>query len=284
MTLRAYAKINIGLRVIGKRPDQYHAIETVFHQVDLCDEINLVQNDEGIHFSTDRSELPSDRSNLCVRAAQLIQDVTGIHSGVDMTLRKRIPIGAGLGGGSADAAAVLKGLVRLWSLDITTDELEALSSSLGSDVPFFIRGGTAYATGRGEILESMPVTIPYTIAVVTPPIQVSTAWAYAHISPSPRQTGENLKDWLSALALPQTDIESRCRNDFEQIVFAAHPQIRSIKESLLQRGARLALMSGSGSSVFGFFLEPHTLDGLEKEFPPPYHCSITKPFFKPTQD
>src|SRR3989339_1204056 len=103
MTLRAYAKINIGLHVIGKRPDNYHAIETIFHQVDLFDEIDLVHHDEAFHFSTNRSDLPSDRSNLCVQAAQLIQNVTGIHTGVKITLRKKIPIGAGLGGGSADA-------------------------------------------------------------------------------------------------------------------------------------------------------------------------------------
>lgn len=284
MTLRAYAKINIGLHVIGKRPDQYHALETVFHQIDLFDEIDLVHNDEGIHFSTNRTELPSDRSNLCVQAARLIRDVAGIHSGVEITLRKKIPVGAGLGGGSADAATVLKGLIRLWSLEISADELETLSSSLGSDVPFFIRGGTAYATGRGEILEPIPVTLPYAIVVVTPPIHISTAWAYAHITPSGRQAGKTLKDLFLPHPLPGKEMQGRFRNDFEETVFAAHPEIRSIKEILLQRGASLALMSGSGSSVFGLFQEKEPLSGLEKEFPRQYHYSITKPFFTPSQD
>ncbi len=284
MTLRAYAKINIGLHVIGKRRDNYHAIETIFHQVDLFDEIDLVHHDEAIHFSADRSDLPSDRSNLCVQAAQLIQNVTGIPTGVKITLRKRIPVGAGLGGGSADAAAVLRGLVHLWSLEITTDELETMAASLGSDVPFFIRGGTAYATGRGEVLEPVLASLPYTIAVITHPIHVSTGWAYAHINPTGGRKGQNLKDLIMEPRLSSVEMQTRFRNDFEEIVFAAHPPIRSIKETLLQRGACLALMSGSGSAVFGFFEEAQVLDGLEREFPPSYHCSITKPFFKPIQD
>ncbi|OGU18571.1 MAG: 4-(cytidine 5'-diphospho)-2-C-methyl-D-erythritol kinase [Ignavibacteria bacterium GWA2_55_25] len=284
MTLRAYAKINIGLHVIGKRPDNYHAIETIFHQVDLFDEIDLVHHDEAIHFSTNRSDLPSDRSNLCVQAAQLIQNVTGIPTGVKITLRKKIPVGAGLGGGSADAAAVLKGLVHLLSVEITTNELETMAASLGSDVPFFIRGGTAYATGRGEILEPVPASLPYTIAVVTPPIRVSTGWAYAHIHPTGGRKGQSLKDLIVGPRLSSEELQARFRNDFEETVFAAHPQIQSIKETLLQRGACLALMSGSGSSVFGFFEEMHPLDSLQREFPPSYHCSITKPFFKPIQD
>jgi hypothetical protein len=130
MKVRAYAKINLGLHVLGKRSDGYHSIETVFRVINLYDELDMVQNDQGIHFSSDRADLPNDSTNLCVRAAILLRDLTGCHTGVEMALTKRIPIGAGLGGGSSDAAAVLRGLTKLWSLDISADELQTISGTL----------------------------------------------------------------------------------------------------------------------------------------------------------
>lgn len=284
MTLRAYAKINIGLHVTGKRPDQFHSLETIFHQIDLYDEIEMIHQDEDIHFSTNRTDLPLDRSNLCMRAAQLLQDVTGTGQGARIALKKSIPIGAGLGGGSADAAAVLKGLVKLWSLDISLDELEKLGAGLGSDVPFFIRGGTAYATGRGEILERIPLSLPYHIVVVTPPIHISTAWAYRNITLAAGQTRNNLKTLLQELTSEGSNAISRFQNDFEEIVFAVYPDIKAIKETLINYGSCLALLSGSGASVFGLFREQELPEGLQSVFPPTYHWSVTKPFFTPSQE
>jgi 4-diphosphocytidyl-2-C-methyl-D-erythritol kinase len=281
MKIRAYAKINLGLYVLGKRPDGYHSIETVFRLVDLCDEIEIVQIDQGTQFTTNAVELQDDHSNLCVRAANLLRDLTGIHVGVEINLTKRIPIGAGLGGGSSDAAAVLKGLTKLWALDISREELQTVSASLGSDVPFFFTSQTASATGRGEVLESFDLKIPYTILLVTPNIHVSTSWAYSHLwlrvgtkRPDLRQVlEENLND-------PER-LREYLVNDFEETVFEQYPEISSIKQRLLSEGASFALMSGSGSSVFGLFTDSSRAKNLAKQLAGTYAVSVTDPEFNP---
>ena len=281
MKVRAYAKINLGLHVLGKRPDGYHNIETVFRLINLYDELEMVQNDGGIHFSSDRAELPSDGTNLCLRAAILLRDLTGCHTGVEMTLTKRIPIGAGLGGGSSDAAAVLRGLTKLWSLDINADELQTISSTLGSDVPFFFSGQTAYATGRGEMLERIEVLLPYSILVATPQIHVSTAWAYSTVKLNPTQKRPNLKELLSRNVRDPATLQRDLANDFEETVFEKYPEIPKLKEALLSGGAEVALMSGSGSSVFGFFSAPEKARKLSENLSSQYFTSVTEPQFKP---
>jgi 4-diphosphocytidyl-2-C-methyl-D-erythritol kinase len=281
MIVRAYAKVNLGLHVLGKRPDGYHTIETVFRLVDLYDEIEILQNDHGIHFSTNSAELSNDISNLCVRAAHLLRDLTGTHMGVEITLKKQIPIGAGLGGGSADAAAVLKGLTKLWSLDITRDELQTISASLGSDVPFFFTGMTAFATGRGEILDPFDLKLPYTILLVTPRIHVSTGWAYAQLGPFPKTKRPDLRGTLEAGIADKVRLQNDLTNDFEEAVFKHHPEIAAIKATLLREGATCALMSGSGSSVFGLFADPATARGLARRLSSTYVTSVTDPSFKP---
>jgi 4-diphosphocytidyl-2-C-methyl-D-erythritol kinase len=281
MRLQAFAKINLGLHVVGKRPDGYHDIESIFHQINLNDELEMVQNDEGDVFTSDSSELVSDNSNLCVRAVHVLRDLTGVHTGVEINLKKRIPIAAGLGGGSADAAAVLKGLKKLWTLDVTDEDLETVSATLGSDVPFFLRGGTAYATGRGEKLRPFEVSIPYWILVVTPPIHVSTTWAYTHLTIDEGLRRANLPDLLRAGMAQPGLLREKLRNEFEPVVFAAHPEVRRIKENLLDGGAQVALMSGSGSTIFGLFSEQGPAERIAKDFSPRYHTSITEPLFRP---
>ena len=281
MKVRAHAKINLGLHVLGKRSDGYHNIETVFRLINLYDELEMVQNDQGIHFSADRAELPSDGTNLCVRAAILLRELTGCHTGVEMTLTKRIPIGAGLGGGSSDAAAVLRGLTKLWSLDISAEELQTISGTLGSDVPFFFSGQTAYATGRGEVLQVMELLLPCSILVATPHIHVSTAWAYATVKLKPPQNRPNLKELLSSNAGNLATLRRELTNDFEETVFEKYPEIRKLKEALLSGGAEVALMSGSGSSVFGLFSAPERARELAADLSSQYFTSITEPQFKP---
>ncbi len=281
MTLRAYAKINLGLHVVGKRPDGYHDIETVFHQIDLFDEIEIVQSDEGPQFVSDVPGLASDSSNLCIRAMNVLRDLTGSHSGVEMTLRKRIPIGAGLGGGSTDAAAVLKGLVKLWNSDITDDERTTMSATLGSDVPFFLVGGTAYATGRGEVLEPCDLSLPYWILVVTPSLHVSTSWAYANLNLGEGAQRLHIPTLLRENIKNPTKLREGLRNEFEPIVFSAYPEVGRVKQILLDRGAAVALMSGTGSSVFGFFEDEVAVRTLSDEFSSSCHVSVTKPLFKP---
>ena len=281
MKVRAYAKINLGLHVLGKRPDGYHTIETVFRLVNLYDEIEILQNEQGIHFSTDSPDLSNDTSNLCVRAAHLLRDLTGTHTGVEITLTKRIPIGAGLGGGSSDAAAVLKGLTKLWSLDISRDELQTVSATLGSDVPFFFTGTTAFATGRGEILESFDLKMPYTILLVTPKIHISTAWAYSQLHPLPGVKRPDLRAILEEGMGDARRLLNGLSNDFEVPAFKHYPEIPTIKATLLSEGAAFALMSGSGSSVFGLFADQTVANNLAERLSGKYLTTVTDPSFKP---
>ena len=281
MNVRAYAKINIGLHVLGKRPDGYHNIETVFRLIDLYDEVEFVQGDEGITFTSDTPLLANDNTNLCIRAANILRDLTGIHMGVEITLKKRIPFGAGLGGGSSDAAAVLKGLTKLWSLDIPTEELQTLSATLGSDVPFFFTSQTAYATGRGERLTPFTVQIPYWIIVVTPDIHVSTAWAYSNVRLQQAQNRPDLRGLLETAIDKPAILRANLTNDFEESVFREFSDISRLKETLLKEGAEVALMSGSGSSVFGFFSSEVEAKHLRSELASRYFVSITEPQFKP---
>ncbi len=281
MKLRAYAKINLGLHVVNRRPDGYHNIETVFHLIDLFDEIDIVQVYEGIHFASDCPELSSDNSNLCVRAANLLRDLTGIHTGVEISLTKRIPIGAGLGGGSSDAAAVLRGLTKIWSLDITRDELQTVSATLGSDVPFFFSDKTAFATGRGEALQPFDLRVPYAILVVTPPIPVSTGWAYSNLHIATGVKRPNIRKILEEKMSDPAALQRGIVNDFEEVVFAHHPEVARIKSSLLKEGAVFSLMSGSGSSVFGFFHDPAAATEASRRLSEKYFTSVTNPSFKP---
>jgi len=281
MIVRAYAKINIGLHVLGKRPDGYHNIETIFRLIDLYDDLEFVQDDEGIAFTSDLPLLSNDNTNLCIRAANLLRDLTGIHMGVEITLKKRIPLGAGLGGGSSDAAAVLKGLTKLWALDISTEELQTISATLGSDVPFFFTSQTAYATGRGERLTPFTVQIPYWILVVTPDIHVSTAWAYSNVRLQQPQNRPDLRGLLETAIDKPAILRADLANDFEESVFREFSEISKLKKKLLKEGAEFALMSGSGSSVFGFFSSEAKAKHLKSELSSRCFVSITEPHFKP---
>jgi 4-diphosphocytidyl-2-C-methyl-D-erythritol kinase len=281
MNVRAYAKINIGLHVLGKRPDGYHNIETVFRLIDLYDELEFVQGEEGITFTSNTPLLVNNNTNLCVRAANLLRDLTGTHMGVEITLKKQIPFGAGLGGGSSNAAAVLKGLTKLWSLDISTEELQTVSATLGSDVPFFFTSHTAYATGRGERLTPFPLHIPYWILVATPDIHVSTAWAYSNVRIPEITKRPDLRRLLdNSIDEPRT-LRSTLANDFEESVFKEFPAVSKLKETFILEGAEVALMSGSGSSVFGFFTSEARARDLLTELSGNHFFSITEPQFKP---
>jgi 4-diphosphocytidyl-2-C-methyl-D-erythritol kinase len=281
MKVRAYAKINVGLHVIGKRPDGYHDIETVFRLIDLYDDLELVPTDAGNTCFSDNPLLKNDSSNICIKAVSLLRDLTGVRTGVSITLKKRIPLGAGLGGGSSDAAAVLRSLTALWSLDLSVRELQTASVSLGSDVPFFLSTPTAYATGRGELLTPMSLEIPYWIVTATPDIHVSTAWAYSNVTPSQGPPGINLRDLLSTSINRPDILRAALRNDFEGSVFREFGGIATLKRVLLEGGADLALMSGSGSSVFGFFSSRETAMRLKTFLSDNYVVSVTEPQFIP---
>jgi len=248
------AKINIGLRVLRRRADGYHDIETIFHEVKLFDEIEIEISDK-VEFETDSTEIPTGGDNLCLKAVRIFFESFGIHSGVKIYLRKRIPVGAGLGGGSSNSATVLKGLNILFETGADEDLLCELGSLIGSDVPFFIKGGTAYATGRGEILEPIQIEVPYKIVIVYPKIRIQTAWAYQNLNLEDHGNEESLKKIFVQNINKPEKLRELVKNDFEKLVFSYHPEVGAVKSKLYDLGSVFSLMSGSGSAVFGFFDE-----------------------------
>ncbi|MFQ5798509.1 MAG: 4-(cytidine 5'-diphospho)-2-C-methyl-D-erythritol kinase [Bacteroidota bacterium] len=278
--IRAYAKINLGLQILHKREDGYHDIETILHPVNICDEISFGRCDD-IRVECDHPDVPTDSSNLCCRAAEILQQSLGIKSGVRIRLEKRIPVGAGLGGGSSDAAAVLKHLPRYWQVQGTSALVRELAVSLGSDVSYFLHPGTAKAMGRGEILEYFDFELPYWVVVVHPDIRVSTTWAYQNFRANPSAKRVDLKDLLVENRTRPNVLINRLRNDFEPIVFHAHELVMRAKEALYRGGADFALMSGSGSSVFGLFQDDVLAKDVVKLLQDTYQVFLTEPYFMP---
>jgi 4-diphosphocytidyl-2-C-methyl-D-erythritol kinase len=280
--LCAFAKINVGLLVLAKRSDGYHDIETIFTEIAWHDVVELMPA-AGVSMECTFPSLPADASNLCIKAASLLRQWTNHDEGVHIRLVKNVPIGSGLGGGSSDAAAVLAGLNQFWELGLPTEELERLAGLLGSDVPFFIRGGTALATGRGEVLEHRDVGLPSWILVATPPLHISTAWAYGTVVPSPATASRTLRPLFIGLpSLPKDDLRA-ISNEFEPGVFSQYPIIRETKEELRRAGALFCLMSGSGSSVFGFFENEAAAVAASSLFPVEYRTFVTPPLFRRSQ-
>ncbi len=248
------AKINIGLNVVSKRPDGYHNLETVFYPIPLSDALELIVNNELDHdyqlFNTGITvDAPSDQ-NICVKALEILKEDHTIPP-IEIHLHKTTPFGAGLGGGSSDAAFMLSMLNTLFELNISSDELKKKAIQLGADVPFFIDNKPKYATGIGDILQPINLNLSdYYLFLVKPPIHVSTPEAYAGISPKP---SERLLP--NDLKLPVDQWKNIVKNDFETSVFKKYPEIEEIKSELYNQGAAYAAMSGSGSTVFGLFKE-----------------------------
>jgi 4-diphosphocytidyl-2-C-methyl-D-erythritol kinase len=258
--LRAYAKINLLLAVGPKRADGYHEIATVLQAISLHDVLSFAPRARGFTLAVSGPEargVPRDASNLVLRAARALAAELGETRGAAIRLDKRVPHGAGLGGGSSDAAATLVGLCRRWRRRVARARLAAIAARLGSDVPFFLGPGRAFARGRGEIVEPIaPPRRPLALVVVVPDVRVSTAEAYAsHVIPKSRLTG-----WKRVVNLVQLranrndrgDVKQAVFNDLEGSVLRRHRPIAEARDRLLQNGATAALMSGSGSGVVGF--------------------------------
>ncbi len=265
MQLFPNAKINIGLNITEKRTDGYHTIETVFYPIGLCDMLEVTPSDTctDYSFSSAGIEIDGDpENNLIIRAFKLLKSAYEIPP-VDITLVKQIPFGAGLGGGSADAAFMLKALNELFGLNIDITELERIASYIGADCPVFIQNKAVFATGIGNEFSETEVNLKdYFLVLVKPDIHVSTPEAYANVVP--KKPESSLKEILK---LPVTEWKNRVVNDFEESVFAKYPAIAEIKEKLYAAGALYASMSGSGSSVYGIFAaEPDFLPDFEDCF------------------
>ena len=252
MLLKSKAKVNIGLQIRDCRPDGYHTIHTLFQELDFHDIITLEKRESGCGFSSNVDWLKNDDSNLCVKAWRKMVDVFGI-GGISIQLEKRIPAGGGLGGGSSNAATVLKGLRQLYELDLSDDELESLSVDLGADVPFFIRGGLQSGDGIGDVLKPLKPRIDGCFLCVVPDLYIDTKWAYGQVKnilDKPKDL-VNFTGFIQKGNIPFELFE----NDFEAIVVPAYPEIGHIKNSLRAHGARFASLSGSGSTVYGIFDE-----------------------------
>ena len=255
ITVKAPGKLNLHLRITGKRPDGYHEIESLFVPVALWDTLNISKANKGLKVICKGTELPEGRENLVYRAALLFFKKTGIEDGARIILVKEIPISSGLGGGSSDAAAVLKGLNTLWDGTLSGKGLEELALSLGADVPFFLFRGPAIARGIGEILEPVSGFPLFWYVIVSPMLEVSTAWAYGQVRL--RLTGEGNKDKIKYFNAAALKIPDLLYNDLESVTLGKYPFLCSIKESLLALGALGALMTGSGPSIFGVFDSEH---------------------------
>jgi 4-diphosphocytidyl-2-C-methyl-D-erythritol kinase len=282
MNLRAYAKINIGLRILHKRSDGYHDIETIFHQINLYDELSF-EPAEVVKLTTSSPGIPHDSTNLCLRAAQLLREHAGRREGIEIKLEKHTPVGAGLGGGSTDAAAVLVALNTLWKCGMQHHELVSLASQLGSDVPFFLQGGTAVGTSRGEVLEYFSLNVPYWILTVTPSIHIATAWAYSHVQLETNAGAKPLRTLVEESMANPGEMQKHIRNDFQELVFNNYPEIRKLKTKLESSGSVFAQLSGSGSSLFGFFRDETAARMLVTELASTCSVSLTTPDFKPKQ-
>ena len=255
-TLRAFAKINWTLHVLGRRADGYHELQTVFQTVTLHDDLTFAATgDERITFSCNDPGLPTDRNNLIVRAAEALSKKFDIRVGASIRLEKRIPSSGGLGGGSSDAAIALLGLSYLWEIELTMGDLEAMGASLGADVPFFFTGGTALGRGLGTQITSLPDAPTRHLLIVTPDVKVSTAEAYKALnSPALTKVGGDTILSSSRLRADFSDsLYGTLKNDFEVVIFSLQPEIKRARDALMHLGARDSLLAGSGASVFGVF-------------------------------
>lgn len=231
-TLRAHAKINLSLKILSKRLDGFHEIETTMQSISLSDLITLTPSDK-ITLQCDNLELDNQK-NLSYQAALLLRDEFSVQEGVSIKLEKKIPLAAGLAGGSADAAATIIGLNRLWGLDLSVSQMLSLGAKLGSDVPFCIMGGSCLCRGRGELVERMKSEEDLSqVLLVVPDLEIKSSWAY--------QTWDKLS------------IAPLSRNDLEAVAIKYYPEIGEIKERLKELGALKAMMSGSGPSIFAIF-------------------------------
>lgn len=252
LSIKSFAKINLGLNIISKRDDGFHNLQTIFFPIRLHDIITIKKSDR-FAFTTNDINLLNDKNNLIIKAHQLLERFVGRELSCEIHLQKNIPIGAGLGGGSSNAANVLKALNELFSLEIDAVKLSGLALQLGSDVPLFLTKLPAYAESRGEILYPIKLEVKGFLLIVNPAIHISTRSAFSKIIP--KLPEHSLKDLIKNNEIKFEELVKHATNDFEAIVFEEFPVIKNIKERMLQFGSVFSQMTGTGSTVFGFFDE-----------------------------
>lgn len=271
--IKAPAKINIGLKVLSKREDGFHNLSTLFYPInDLYDTL-IFEKSNYFSFLCDAENIPKDNSNLIVKAKNILEIETNKKINVMIKLIKRIPTEAGLGGGSSDAATTLISLNEMFSLGLNYEKLITLSLKLGSDVPFFIKPKPSIGKSRGEILEPIELEIQEPILIVNPKIKVSTKEAFSEIQPFNSEI-----DYQSLISNGKIDyqlLKEKVTNDFEKNIFSHYPDIKNIKNIMLENGALFSLMTGTGSTVFGIFNNVEDAEKVVQLFPKNYFTFIS---------
>lgn len=266
IVLDSYAKINLALDILYKRDDGYHELNTIMQQIDLKDRIIIRNRNKGIHIQCDNKDVPLDENNLVYKAWEKIKEKTGINRGIQITIEKKIPVAAGLAGGSSNGGAVLKGLNLLWDLKLSDEELMAIGKEIGADVPFTIMGGTAWAKGIGERLTRLNSFSGKMVLLANMGIPVSTEWVYKNMdlkSINKRVDIESLIRYMEEDDL--LSLAKNMENVMEAVVIEKYPQIERIKEDMIKFGGLGSLMSGSGPTVFGLFDDEEKLHRCKKE-------------------
>ena len=277
ININSYAKVNIGLKILNKRSDGYHNISTVFQEIDLFDSITISKSDGPLKFSSNVEWLQNDQNNLCVIAYNYIKNLYKI-GGANIVLKKNISRGSGLGSGSSNAAAIMKGLREIYNLEVADSELIKIGSKIGADVPFFINGSTQVGEGIGEKLTSIRSLMDAQYLIVTPNIPIDTKWAYSQFKnnldncSSPAKFSDSFRGKTINL-----DTLKFFENDFESVVFPTYPEIGAIKNKLIALGAKFASLSGSGSTVYGIFDDDANIDKAFSHFFPRHKTFIAHP-------
>lgn len=262
LVLASPAKVNLSLEVLGRRSDGYHSIRSILAPITLHDTVTLTPGGRKFVFHGGQGT-PKDESNLAWRAAKILTRETGVRHGLEIRIVKRIPVAAGLGGGSSNAATVLTALNDLWDLHLPPAKLEKLGLEIGSDVPFFVRGGVCLAGGRGEQLDLLPAQGTFELVLLHPAEKVSSKWAYENIPADHARAGGATSMVKVALASGRPELlAANLVNDLEPGVAKAHPVVAEAKRKLKAAGALGALMSGSGPTVFGVAPDPETADAI----------------------
>ncbi len=276
----SFAKINLGLRVLGKRSDGFHEIETVFQTISLKDEIEFFPVKDGIKLTCDSPDCPSDETNLIFKAATLLKKQTNTSKGCHIFLKKEIPVGAGLGGGSSNAATALVALNKIWNTGLTINDLAILASQLGSDVPFFLYGGIALGKGRGEKLTHINSAPDYWGLLVCPNLQIFSKWAYQQFNFNLTKSFKRSKFSVLTRNFPEFELwNSFLVNDFENIVFNSYPELHSILTGLNHNDAFYARMSGSGSTLYGLFKNGEKARAAQNYFQKSFQTYIFQPVY-----
>jgi 4-diphosphocytidyl-2-C-methyl-D-erythritol kinase len=245
------AKINLRLDILGKRSDGYHEIRTVFQKISLGDDLFLDAIKNGIEVTCNNPQVPCSGANLAYAAAQMLVSRYAIKDGIRITIKKRIPVAAGLGGGSSNAACTLAGINQLFGLGLSDQGLMVMAKELGADVPFFLFGSSAVGTGIGNVLQPLTIHPKLWLLLVTPEMQISTAWAYQNVRRELTNGADNIT--IPSCINDIAEIIAILSNDLEKVVLPRFPLLQDIKDALRNKGALGCLMSGSGSTVFGIF-------------------------------